>query len=227
MSFSNFDDAKPGKVTLYDFPKGAYPARVRIALHEKNLIGKLDFVFIDLLKGDHKTEAFRTKNYSRTVPVLEFEDGTIVLECVALTQYIDNIDGKPALTGTTPLEQGLIHMWTSRVQNEFLEPFNLYIHNGTPGLGPNVEENQNKEWGLHQREKGLKGMRFFDNLLKSRPFIAGDKFSMADAAAIGAMIFLDFVNEEVPKELDGLLAWYERVHQVPSVRAYFDLIKDL
>lgn len=226
MSSTNFDIAKPGKVTLYDSPSGPYPSRVRIALYEKNLFDKVSFGLISLAKGDHKADDFRSKNYSATIPILEFADGTILLECVAITQYIDNIDGSPVLTGATPFEQGLIHMWTRKVESEFLEPISIYFHNATPGLGPTVDlpENQNREWGIAQLERAHTGMRFFDNILKTRPYIAGDKFTMADAAGVGAVLFLGFINEKVPEDLVGLSAWWKRVQQQPSVSAYFNLL---
>lgn len=182
---------------------------------------KLSFQFVDLGKREQKSEAFRAKNHSGTIPILEFADGTILLEAVAITQYVDNIDGNPVLTGVNPLEQGLIHMWTRKVESEFLEPITVCFHNCTSGLGPDVVK-----WGLRQRERALKGMEFFDNLLKSRPFIAGDKFSMADIAAIGAVECLPLIRERIPKELHHLLAWHNRALQHTSVQAYFRLIRE-
>lgn len=39
---------------IYDFPRGPYPTRVRIALAEKNLQSRVEFVMVDLRKGEHK-----------------------------------------------------------------------------------------------------------------------------------------------------------------------------
>lgn len=221
----NFDDKKPGKVIVYDFPRGPYPARVRIALLEKGLHDIPEYKFIDLYKGDHKTLEFKsTKNYSKTIPVFEFADGTLLSECVALTQYIDNIDGNPSLTGTSPLETGKIHMMTRRVEFEFLEAISLYFHNSTAGLGPTVETYQNHEWGLHQLERGINGMFFLDKILQKQPYIVGNQFSMADCAAIGGMIFLTFVNVQVPEDCKALKNWYKRLRERPSVKKYFEMV---
>ena len=91
---------------IYDWPTGPYPARVRIALAEKNLEARIQFVTINLWKGEHKKPDFlATKNYSGTIPVLELDDGTLIAECTAITEYLDAFDGAPTLTGRTPLEK--------------------------------------------------------------------------------------------------------------------------
>ncbi|MGF1277850.1 glutathione S-transferase [Acetobacter pasteurianus] len=203
---------------IYDWPTGPYPARVRIALAEKQMLSRIKFVQINLWKGEHKTADFRTKNYSGTVPVLELDDGTFLAECTAITVYLDTLDGIPTLTGRTPREKGVIQMRTKRAEIEMLDAISIYFHHATPGLGPKVELYQNREWGLYQRDKALRGMHYFDALLKKQPFIAGENFSMADIAVIGGFIFAAVVKLPIPHECSALLAWYARMQERPSVR---------
>ena len=87
---------------IYDWHTGPYPARVRIALGEKGLQSQVRFESVDLWKGEHKTPEFRAKNYSGTLPVLELDDGTLIAECTAITEYLDALDGVPVLTGKSP-----------------------------------------------------------------------------------------------------------------------------
>ncbi|KMO13043.1 glutathione S-transferase [Methylobacterium indicum] len=205
-------------MTIYDWHTGPYPARVRIALAEKGLQSRLRFVSVDLRKGEHKTEAFRAKNYSGTLPVLELDDGTLIAECTAITEYVDALDGTPVLTGRTPREKGVIHMMSRRAELEVLDALSLYFHHATPGLGPHVEVYQNPEWGLYQRDKALRGMRYFDGVLRRQSFVAGEAFSMADIALIGGMIFAGLLRVPVPEECEALNAWYARMQERPSVR---------
>lgn len=203
---------------IHDWPTGPYPARVRIALAEKNLLPQVQFVTVNLYKGEHKTEAFRAKNYSGTLPVLELVDGTFLAECTAITEYLDALDGSPTLTGRTPREKGLIHMMSRRVELELLDAISIYFHHGTPGLGPTVELYQNAEWGERQRDKAVRAMRHLDEVLRDQPYVAGETFSMADITLVGGMIFASLVDVAVPPECQALLAWHDRVKERPSVR---------
>ncbi|MFM0721087.1 glutathione S-transferase [Paraburkholderia strydomiana] len=215
----NFDETKLPRMKIYDFPSGPYPTRVRIALAEKNLQSRVQFVMVDLYKGEHKKPEFiAQKNYSGTLPVLELGDGTFVAECTAITEYLDALDGAPTLTGRTPLEKGLIHMMNKRAELELLDAISVYFHHSTPGLGPDVEIYQNAEWGFRQRDKALRGMHYFDDVLKRQPFVAGEAFSMADIAVIGGLIFASIVKLPVPSKYEALQAWYARMQERPSVK---------
>lgn len=205
---------------IYDWYNGPYPARVRIALAEKGLLPNVEFVSVDLWKGEHKQPAFLALNYSGTLPVLQLEDGTFIAECTAITQYLDVLDGTPTLTGRTPAEQGLVHMMTKRAEIELMDAVSVYFHHATPGLGPEVELYQNAEWGLRMRDKAVRGMHYFDGILKSRPYVAGDEFSMADIAVLGGMIFAALVDLPVPAECEALHAWHARVNERASVQAW-------
>jgi glutathione S-transferase len=216
---TKFDATKLARMTIYDFPRGPYPARVRIALAEKNLQSRVQFEMVDLYKGEHKKPAFiATKNYSGTLPVLELDDGTLIAECTAITEYLDALDGAPTLTGRTPREKGLIHMMSRRAELEFLDAVSVYFHHATSGLGPHVEIYQNVEWGLRQRDKAVRGMHYFDSVLRTQPFVAGEVFSMADITVIGGMIFSEIVKLPTPPECEALRAWYARMEARPSVK---------
>ncbi|WP_294737592.1 glutathione S-transferase [uncultured Pseudomonas sp.] len=203
---------------IYDWHTGPYPARVRIALAEKNLQGRAEFVSVDLWKGEHKSADFLAKNYSGTLPVIELDDGTFIGECTAITEYLDSLDGNPVLTGRTPKEKGVIHMMSKRAELELLDAISVYFHHATPGLGPDVELYQNAEWGFRQRDKALRGMHYFNEVLKEQPFVAGEAFSMADITVIGGLIFAQLVELAVPAECEALQAWYVRMQARSSVK---------
>lgn len=214
-----FDAARLPMMKVYDFPTGPYPTRVRIALAEKALQSRVEFVMVDLYKGEHKKPEFiARKNYSGTLPVLELADGTCIAECTAITEYLDALDGAPTLTGTTPRHKGVIHMMSKRAELELLDAVSVYFHHGTPGLGPDVETYQNPEWGFRQRDKALRGMRYFDGVLRNQPYVAGEAFSMADITVIGGLVFAALVKLPVPDGCDALDAWYARMLERETVR---------
>jgi glutathione S-transferase len=203
---------------IYDWYNGPYPSRVRIAVAELGLAPRVRFSSVDLWKGEHKHPDFLAKNYSGTLPVLQIEDGTYLAECTAITQYLDALDDAPRLTGATPRDKGVIHMMNKRAELEFLDAISVYFHHATPGLGPDVELYQNHEWGLRTRDKALRGARYFDDVLKAQPFVAGGAFSMADITVNAGIVFAKIVGLELPAELANLHAWHARMLERPSVQ---------
>ena len=193
------------------------PTRIRIALAEKQAIDKVEFVEVDVMNGEHRQPAFRAKNPSATVPVLELDDGTAIAECSAITEYIDHNFSGVSLTGTTAKERAVIHMMQRRAEQNLLDAVGLYFHNATPGLGKDLETYQNKEWGKKQRERAIAGMHYFDGILGEQDFIAGQNFSVADITAYMGLEFADFAKIDIPAKCQNLAAWREKVAQRPSI----------
>lgn len=227
MSFpsSHFEASTVPLMKIHDWFDGPYPARVRIALAEKGLLDRVEFVPVNLWTGQHKTPEFLAINYSGTLPVLELSDGTLIAECTAITQYLDALDGDSTLTGQTAVQKGLIHMMTKRAEIEFLDAVSTYFHHATPGLGPQVELYQNLEWGNRMRDKAVRGMRYFDSVLQNQPYVAGDTFSMADIAVLGGMIFASLVKLPIPDDCEALRAWHADVQERPSVQQWRAMVE--
>jgi glutathione S-transferase len=204
---------------IYDFKGFPNPARVRIALAEKNLTSRVQFVHVDVPGGEHKRPDFLAKNPSGAVPVLELDDGTTISECTAITEYLDHLDGQPTLTGEMPKERALIHMMQRRAENDLLDAVASYFHHATPGLGPDIETNQNRAWGESSRERAIAGMHYFDRVLSQQAYLAGEKFSMADITAFAGLGFADFAQIEIPASCTHLNAWRARVAARPGVIA--------
>ena len=209
---------------IHDTPGFPNPLRIRIVLAEKGLAPQIEFVPVDLPAAEHKQTPFLAMNPTGTVPVLELDDGTFLSECTAITEYLDNLDGHPTLTGTTPLEKGTIHMMQKRAESELIDAIGIYFHHATPGLGArnevykSPEWNGRTEWGNKNRDKALAGMKYFDSVLKTQPYVAGEHFSMADCTVLGGLLFARYAEISIPAECTALLEWKARVDERPSVK---------
>jgi glutathione S-transferase len=209
---------------IYDTPGFPNPARIRIVLAAKGLDSQVQFVKVDLFAAEHKQGAFLALNPAGTVPVLELDDGTLISEGVAITEYLDNLDGKPALTGTTPKEKAVIHMMQKRADDQLIDAIGIYFHHATPGLGARLEAYKSpewaarKEWGLRHLEKFVKGMKYFDQVLQSQPYVAGRQFSMADITVFAALLHGAAAGIPIPAECASLAAWQAKVAELPSVK---------
>jgi glutathione S-transferase len=209
---------------IHDFAPGPNPARIRIALAEKGLASRVSFVPVDLPGAEHKQPAFLAINPAGTVPVLELDDGTYISECTAITEYLDHLDGNPVLTGRTPRERGVIHMMQKRAEAELIEPVGVYFHHATPGLGPVLERYKRPDWtgradwGRAQGERALAGMAYFDGVLQTQLYVAGQQFSMADITVWAGLMFADFARLPIPPACTALAAWRVRMAERPSVK---------
>lgn len=209
---------------IYDTPGFPNPARIRIVLAEKGLDSMFQFVPVDLIAAEHKQPAFLAKNPNGVVPVLELDDGAYISECVAITEYLDNLDGNPVLTGKTPREKAMIHMMQKRADDWMIDGIGIYFHYATPGLGEALQAHKapewagRKQWGERQLDKFTKGLRYFDGVLATTPYLAGDQFSMADITVYAALLHAAFLSITVTDDYPALKAWQAKVAERPSVK---------
>ena len=204
---------------IYDFEGFPNPARVRIALAEKGVTDQVEFVTVDVPGGAHRKPEFLAKNPNGAVPVLELDDGTTIAECTAITEYIDHTFEGIALTGRGARERAMVHMMQRRAEQGLLDAVGAYFHHATPGLGPEIETYQNQEWGEKQRERAVEGMRYFNSVLASNPYVAGEQFSMADITVFAGLGFADFAKVDIPADCSNLSEWRSRVGSRPSIAA--------
>lgn len=209
---------------IYDRAGFPNPARIRIVLAEKGLDSQIEFVPVDLIGAEHKQAAFLAINPAGTLPTLELDDGTLLSESTAITEYLDNLDGLPTLTGRTALEKGLIHMMQKRAESELLDPVGIYFHHATPGLGDQLKVYKSpqwtgrKEWGERAGAQAVAGMAYFNDVLKTHAYVAGDGFSMADITVFAGLLFADAAGLKTPDGLNALSAWRTKVAGLPSVK---------
>jgi glutathione S-transferase len=210
-------------VKIHDRPGFPNPTRIRIVLAEKGLENEVEFIPVDLIAAEHKQPAFLAKNPSGVLPVLELDDGTFISECTAITEYLDNLDGKPTLTGRTPPEKALIHMMQRRAEAYVLDPLGVFFHHATPGLGAALQAFKSPEWqgraemGQREADKAKEGIAYFDGVLSNQPYLAGDSFSMADITLFSGLMFAEALGM-LPADLTALEQWHERVTALPAVK---------
>ena len=204
---------------IFDIEGFPNPARVRIALAEKGATDKVEFVSVDVMNGEHRTNAFKAMNPDASVPCAELDDGTHLSQVTAITEYIDGTFEGPSLFGDTPKDRAVTHMMNRRAENGLVDAVGAYFHFATDGLGPELETYQNSDWGLRQREVAIQTMTYLDGVLSTSDFLAGDQFSMADITAFARLAFADFAKVDIPENLHNLIKWRAQMAQRPSIAA--------
>ena len=210
-------------IKLYQSAGSPNSRRVRIFLAEKGL--SIPLIPVDLGKGEQHFEAYRAINPRRVVPTLVLEDGTAIGEVPAICRYIEETYPQNPLLGEAAKEKALVTMWERRAELDGFAAVMEAIRNAAPGLkgraiaGPHDYE-QIPE--LTERSK-LRVKNFFADLdarLSEVPFVAGDRYSVAD---ITALVTIDFaaggLKLAIPDERVALKRWHEKVSARPSAKA--------
>ena len=208
---------------LYQNAGSPNSRRVRIFLAEKGL--SIPLIPIDLSKGEQHSDAYRAINSRRVVPTLVLEDGTAIGEVPAILRYLEEVRPQTPLHGDSAKERALVTMWERRVEQEGFASVMEAIRNTVPGLkgraiaGPH---DYDQIPALVERSK-LRVKNFLTDLdarLTEVPFVAGERYSIAD---ITALVTVDFaakaINVPLPDEDAALKRWYELVSKRPSASA--------
>lgn len=88
---------------LHSYWQSTTSYRVRAAMNLKGL--SYDIVAVDLLAGAQNTPEFLAHNPSAGVPTLELDDGTVLVQSLAIIEYLDAIWPEPRLIPWDPLER--------------------------------------------------------------------------------------------------------------------------
>jgi glutathione S-transferase len=183
----------------------------------------IETIQIDLANGEQLTEAFRRINPRCTVPVLELDDGTRLLDSNSISLYLDAVLPGPNLTGLDAKDRAVIAMWQGDMeQNGFMAVAECF-RNSAKGLhGRALTGPVNYEQIPELAERGrLRVRQFFANLnqrLGDSEFVAADRFTVADITAFVAVEFSRAIKEAVPDTALHLQRWRAAVASRPSAK---------
>jgi len=198
---------------------GPNPRMVRMFMAEKGF--DVPKVEVDLRGGENRREPYTTKvNPAGQCPALELDDGTVLAEITAICEYVDEKKkDTPSLIGDTPEERAKTRMWTRRIDLNIVEP-------GANGFrfSQGLKLFENRIRCIPEAAEGLKAtaqdkLKWLDGLMGSKPFVGGDKLTMADILLFAFVDFMAQVGQPLPSEAKNLTAWYGRMKARPSAAA--------
>ncbi|NCX30141.1 MAG: glutathione S-transferase family protein [Proteobacteria bacterium] len=199
---------------LYSSKLAPSPLKVVIFLKEKGILDQVEIVNLDLGKLEHKTPEYKAIAPNSRVPALQLDDGTIILETTAICRYLETLYPEPNLFGESPIEIASIEMWYSRVTYELMVPLMHGFRHTHPHMSQ--MENQNQEYGLAQRELAVKSLDTYNNIIASREYIAGERFTYADIQMVTSLQFLVRLNRLDIQDYENLNDYINQVSSRPS-----------
>jgi len=174
---------------------------------------------VDINAGEHRGAAYRAKNPAGRVPALELQDGRVLSETRAICTWLEGLHPEPNLMGVDFDERAFIEMHDRQAEWYWLLPIANAIRHTHPGLAP-LEQPQFADFGRSQGEKVRESARWLDEALARQPWIAGERFTIADITAFCAHEFArGLLKFDAGAEgYAALRAWRDRVAARESAR---------
>lgn len=176
---------------LFSFWRSLATFRVRIALNLKGLTPD-EIVDINLMKGDHRGDAFRKVNPMMAIPALVEDDGTVLFESLAILEYLDETHPNPPLLPKEPKARARVRGLAQIIACD--------TH---PLIVPRVREYLAHEykiddagvvkWGHHWHTQALIALETHLKSPQTGRYCQGDQITIADIClagqAVGASYF--------------------------------------
>jgi maleylpyruvate isomerase len=166
---------------LYGFFRSSAAFRTRIALNLKGL--PYEQVSLVLRRGDQRQPDYLEKNPLGLVPALEDEDGQILIESLAIIEYLDETHPEPPLLPGHPADRARVRAIAQAIACDIHPIDNLRVlkYLSKP-LGH--DEKTIETWFNHWITLGFEGIeRILDDGQAGR-FCHGDEPTLADVCLV-------------------------------------------
>jgi len=206
-------------VKLYFFPIAPNPTKVRLYLAEKAAAGteiELTEVLVNLPKGEQRSPEHLARNPFGRLPVLELDDGTYLIESLPIIEYLEELYPDPPLIGSDPLERARVRELERIAELGVLWPVARIIHATNSPLGlPPVPEVAALFRRILPEALAVLDARLADG----RPFLAGERPTIADCTLQSSLQFARFGKLEIGAEYEHLARWDDAYRKRSSARA--------
>jgi glutathione S-transferase len=190
---------------LHDYPSSGNCHKVRLALAQLGI--PYERVPVDIFDGDTLTDDFGRLNPARTTPVLETDDGEVLVESNAILVYL--AEGSELLPDDR-VERAHVLRWLFYEQAEIVPSIgSLRVRFATGVLEPG------SRGAASRTAAGTAALGVVEGALRERGFLVGERYTIADLAIYGYV----HVAGEAGFDLAGypaVSAWIERVEATPG-----------
>jgi glutathione S-transferase len=160
---------------LYDYPASANCYKVRLLLAQ--LGAEVERIPIDIFDGDTLTDDYARLNPRRETPVLRTAEGRVLTESNAILWYLAS---GTAFLSADAGDQAETLRWLIYEQTDVMPAIGgLRFRVVTGRLAPDSPQAEER------RRNGYDVLRLLDAHLSSRPFLVGERYSIADIAVFG------------------------------------------
>ena len=167
-------------MTLYGYFRSSAAYRLRIALNLKGLSPELVSIHLQKEGGLNRKPDFRAINPQMRVPVLKLDSGEVLIQSLAIIEYLDELHPQPPLLPRDPLARAKVRALAQVIACD-IHPLN----NTAPlrYLKHQLGQEQAKidAWYHHWI---LEGFEAIEALLGPGPYSFGSEVTLADVCLV-------------------------------------------
>ena len=206
---------------FFDCKTAPSPRRVRIFIAEKDIA--VETILVDLRSKEQLGVEFKTINPHCTVPVLELDDGARLTTTAGIWRYLEATYPDPPLMGETPHQRGVIADLQWHIEMNGFMAMAEFLRNSAPAMkgraltGPH-DYDQIPELADRGKLRVQRFLEEIDQVIGDKPYVAGDRFSVADIDLLVLIDFSAWRKLSLPAGATNARRWYEAVRARPSAQ---------
>ncbi|MGQ0677065.1 MAG: glutathione S-transferase family protein, partial [Rhodospirillales bacterium] len=200
--------------TLYHMFLSPFSRKVRIALREKGL----DFELKSEKVWERRTE-FLALNPAGKVPVLVEDDGAVISDSVAITEYLEEAyPDAPRLLPDQPRDRAEARRLVAWFDGKFAPEVTKNLV-GEKLMKRFLGRSEPDSSAIRAGKENLRThLNYIGYLGERRNWLAGERFTLADVAAAAQVSCIDYLGDVPWEEHQAAKDWYARIKSRPSFR---------
>lgn len=163
---------------LYSYWRSSTSYRVRIALNMKGVAYEL--IPVDLVAGAQTEAGYATLNPGMGVPSLVLDDGTVLIQSMAILDWLEDTSPDPALLPETPVAKARVRAAALAIATDIHPVNNLRVIGRLKSMGHSPQEVAT--WMNDWMARGLAA--FSQMIAADTPFCFGAAPGLADLCLV-------------------------------------------
>lgn len=200
---------------VYDFVGAPNPKKLRVFLAEKGI--NIPTEQVSIMTGDNRKPEFLQKNPMGGLPVLELDDGSCLSESLAIMEYLEEQHPNPPMIGSNARERARVRELERIAELGVLNSVGTYFQNTHPFMAGRMKQSPDAAENAKTRLGNV--LKIVDAAIGNKPFVAGDKPSIADCTLFAALEFAQFAEAPIDPSCKNVARWYENFKKRPSASA--------
>ena len=165
---------------LYGYFRSSAAYRVRIALNLKQLPHDHEAVHLTRDGGRQRSAEYRAINPQRRVPALALSSGAVLIQSLAIIEYLDEIHPAPPLLPTDPVARAQVRAFAQVIACDIHPLNNTSVLNYLKGPLKH-DQAAVDEWYRHWVKEGFEAL---EALVQGGPYAFGADVTLADLCLV-------------------------------------------